>query len=122
MDFGFVMPGDLDGGVEEEGPEEVERPFEAFDECHPGEDEDGAQDQRAEDAPEQHPEAVGLGDLEEGEDDGPDEDVVDGQGLLDEVAGEVLAGGASAVSTPHDEREGEAEADPDGALDRRRPY
>ena len=50
-----------------------------------------AEDQRAEDAVEQHPVLVLAGYGEVAEDDREDEDVVDGQRLLDDVAGEVLA-------------------------------
>ena len=42
-----------------------EHPFEVLDERHAGEDEDGAQHERAEDAPEEHPELVLAGHGEE---------------------------------------------------------
>ena len=58
-----------------------------------GEDEHRAQDQGAEDAPEQHPELVLRRHGEVAEDHRPDEDVVDREALLDQVAGQVLAGG-----------------------------
>ena len=56
----------------------------------------GAQHQRAEDAPEQHPVLVLRGHLEVGEDQRPHEHVVDRQALLDQVAGELLAAGRAA--------------------------
>ena len=93
VDLGLVVAGDLPGRVEQERPEDVEDPVEALDEGHPGEDEDGPQHQGAEDAPEQDAELVLAGHGEEGEDHRPDEDVVDRQALLDQVAREVLARG-----------------------------
>ena len=53
-------------------------------------DEDRAHDEGAEDAPEQHPVLVRRRHREVGEDHQEDEDVVDRQGLLDQVAGQEL--------------------------------
>ena len=77
--------------------EEVEDPVEALDQLDAGEDEDGAQDEGAEDAPEQDAELVLARHGEEGEDHRPHEDVVDGQALFDEEAGVVLAAGLAAL-------------------------
>ena len=84
-----------------------------------GEDEDAAQDERAEDAPEQHAELVLAGHGEEREDHRPHEDVVDRQALLDEEAGVVLAAGLAALPDEQHDPEGEPERDPDGGLDGR---
>ena len=59
--FGLVVMGDLPRRVEQERAEDVEDPLEAFDELDAGEDEDAAQHQRAEDAPEQDAELVLAG-------------------------------------------------------------
>src|SRR3546814_17398084 len=73
-----------------------QHPLEALEEPDPGEDEDEAQHQRPEDAPEQHPELELAGDREVAHDDRPDEHVVDREDLLDQVAGAVLTVGRAA--------------------------
>ena len=75
--------------------------------------------ERAEDAPEQHPVLVLAGHGEVAEDQRPDEDVVDAQALLDEVARHVLTGGLAAEGPPHHEREPETDRDPHARFDRR---
>src|SRR3546814_7621639 len=77
----------------EEGAEDVQHPLEALDQRHAGEDEDGAQHECPEDAPEQNTELVGGGHPEERQDHRPHEHVVDREALLDQEAGEVLAAG-----------------------------
>ena len=47
--------------VQQEGPEDEQHPFEPGDQRDAGEDEPGAQHQRTEHAPEQHPALVGAG-------------------------------------------------------------
>ena len=49
----------------------------------------------------------------EAEDDGPDEHVVHGQGLLDDVSGEVLLPVLGAPHLPHDGAERDTERHPD---------
>ena len=68
---------------------------------------------------EQDPVLVLPGHGEVAEDQREDEDVVDCQRLLDQVAGEVLAPGLGAVGPPHHATEAEAERDPDRRPDRR---
>ena len=84
-----------------------------------GEDEDAAQHERAEDAPEQDAELVLAGHGEEREDDRPHEDVVDRQALLDEEPGVVLAAGLAPLPDQEHDAEGEAERDPHRRLDGR---
>ena len=117
--LGLVVAGDLHGRVQQERAEDVEHPLEVLDQRHAGEDEDGAQDERPEDAPEQHPELVLLGHGEEREDHRPDEHVVDREALFDQEAGVVLAGSLAALPGQHDEAEREADRDPDRGFDRR---
>ena len=111
------MVGDLPRRVEQERAEDVEDPLEALDERHAGEDEDAAQDERAEDAPEQDPELVLAGHGEEREDHRPHEHVVDRQALLDEEPGVVLAAGLASLPDQQDDAEGEADRDPHRRLD-----
>jgi hypothetical protein len=70
-------------------------------------------------AQEQHPVLQLPGDGEEGEDDGPDEDVVHGQGLLDQVAGEVLLAELCPVGPPDPGAEADADRDPHRGPQRR---
>ena len=90
---------------------------EALDERHTGEDEDAAQHERAEDAPEQHPVLELAGHHEVAEDQRPHEHVVDGEALLDEEARVVLTRGCGAMGRQQHEPEGQADADPHRALD-----
>ena len=87
----------LDPGEDQEGPEDVDDPGEALDELGAHRDHGAAHQQGAHDAPEEDAVLVERRDREEAEEHRDHEDVVDGQGLLDEVAGDVLDGGAGAV-------------------------
>ena len=66
----------------------------------PSDDEDGAQDQRDDDAVEQHLVLVDLRDGERRQDDHEDEQVVDRQAQLGQVAGEELAAVVQPEITP----------------------
>ena len=122
VDLVLVVEGQLPGRVEEHDAEDRERDREASDERDAGEDEHRPQHERAEDAPEQRPELVLRGHREVAEDHRPDEHVVDRQALLEQEAGDVLAGRGPALvaaDQEDDAGEGETDADPDRALDRR---
>ena len=108
--------------------------MEARDQRRADADHHAAHHQRAEDAPEQHAVLVDRRHREEAEDHRDDEDVVDAERFLDDVAGEVLDGGARpSLSCPStgsglvpkpepvilvaevdEDREGQRHADPDG--------
>jgi hypothetical protein len=75
--------GDFDGGVDEEGTEDVEDPLEVFDKFNAGTDHDAAEDEGAQDAPEEDAVLVFGLDGEVGEDEGNDEDVVDAEGVVE---------------------------------------
>ena len=106
-------------GEQQERPEHVEDPVEPLDQGDAGEDEDRPHHEGPEDAPEQHPVLVLRRHLEVAHDQRPDEDVVDAQALLDEVAGDVLAGRRPAEPPQHDQREADADRDPHRRLDGR---
>jgi hypothetical protein len=84
-----------------------------LDEDGTGGDECAAEHQGADDAEEQHAVLELPRDGEVGEDDRPDEDVVDGERLLDQIAGEVLLTELGAVQPPDADAERDAERDPD---------
>ena len=115
-----ALPGLGEGGPQEPGPEEVEHPGEVLDERGAGEDEDEPENKGDDDAGEQHLLLVLPGHLEGGHHDDEDEEVVDAQRLLGDVAGQVLLGEASAPHEPDDAAEGQGHADighrPDGGL------
>ena len=89
------------GGQEAHGKETEDREGVA------GEDEEPAKD--AED-----PVLVGPGHCKGREDESEDEDVVDGQALLDDVAGVVLAGRLGTEHPPDDQADAQPETHPDG--------
>ena len=76
--------------IEEEHAEDGEYPLEARDDGSTEEDEDAAQDEGSDDSPEQHLVLVLAFYAEEREQHEEHEEVVDGERLLDEVAGEEL--------------------------------
>ena len=88
----LFVPGEqeADPGDDQERPEQVDQPVEAPEQRGAGEDERRAQHEGAEDAPEQHPVLQLLRHLEVGEDDQEDEQVVDRERVLDQVAGDEL--------------------------------
>jgi len=65
----------------------------------PSGDHGAAHHQRPQNAPEQQPVLVGRRHPEPGQDQGNDEDVVQAEGLLDDIAGEELQGGGRPVQT-----------------------
>jgi len=77
--------------------EEVEDPVEPRDERRADADHHAAHHQRAEDAPEEHAMLVHRRHAEVREDQRDDEDVVDAEAFLDDVAGQVFDGRAVAV-------------------------
>ena len=105
VDLGLVVTHDLPRRVEQERAEDVEDASKRSISATPAKMKIGPQHERAEDAPEQDPELVRPGHGEEREDHRPDEDVVDREALLDQVAGEVLAGRPGARRPRDDERE-----------------
>ena len=87
----------LDSGQDEEAAEDVDDPRELLDHPRAGGDHRPAQHERPEDPPEQHPVLVERRHGEEREDHADDEDVVHGEGLLDEVSRHVLHEGRRPV-------------------------
>ncbi len=115
--FVVAVADHLDARYEEHEPEDRQHPPEPRDQRAPTEDEDGAQRERAEDAPEQDAVLVTGGDRERGEDDRPDEHVVDAERLLDHVAAEVLTERLTAPRHEDDHGEDESARHPRGRLD-----
>ena len=80
----------LDAAIDEDDAEDGQHPRDFADDGAEEEDEEEPQHDGAEDAPEEDAVVVLLVDAEADEDHDHHEDVVDGEGLLEEVAGEVL--------------------------------
>ena len=89
LDLDPAIPRQLDSGVDEERTQNIEHPVEVLQECHAGENEDTPEDHRAHNAPEQDSMLVLRRDGEVREDQREDEDVVYGEAVFDEVAGDV---------------------------------
>ena len=85
------MADDLEPGVDEEHTEHQQQPPEPADQRAAEDDEDRPQREGTEDAPEQHPVLVLQRDRQRGEQHRPDEDVVDAERFLDQVAADELA-------------------------------
>jgi len=97
--------------VEQERPEDVEDPAEVLDERRAQEDEDGPQDERDRDADQQDLLLVQPRHAEARHDEDEDEEVVDRQALLGDVAGEVLAAVRRAPHGPDDAAEHDRDGD-----------
>ena len=78
----------MDAGIEQECAEQVENPFELLYQCRADEDHDGAQDDGAEYAIEQDAVLEFGFDFEIAENHQENEDVVDGKGFFEHIAGE----------------------------------
>ena len=115
VDLGvFAGQGHLHTGVDEKGAEDVEHPVKARDDAHSDQNKDRAHDDRADDAPEEHAVLVFRRDLEVGEDQNEDEDVVDAQAEFDEIAGEKLLAEFGPAEVPDAAAKRECEGAPDG--------
>ena len=106
-----ALPGLGEGGPQEPGPEEVEHPGEVLDERGAGEDEDEPENKGDDDAGEQYLLLVLPGHLEGGHHDDEDEEVVDAQRLLGDVAGQVLLSEPAAPHEPDDGTEDQSHGD-----------
>jgi hypothetical protein len=91
------VPVQLDRRPDQQQAEDEEHEGEQRDQRRAERDEDPPHDQRQHDAEGQHLLLVLLGDGERRHDDHEDEQVVDREALLDEVAGEVLGAEVGAV-------------------------
>jgi hypothetical protein len=107
-----------EAGHDQEDAQQVDDPVGRTQDHGPGADEDGPEDDRPEDPPEQQAVLVRRRDGEGGEDDGEDEDVVDRERQLDQVAGQVLTAGRGAAGRGDPGPEPEGQRDPHGAPQR----
>jgi hypothetical protein len=113
------LPGHADSGEDQEGAEDVDRPLEGMEERRSGDDEDRPEDQRPEHAPDEDAVLVGRRHLEGTEDEGENEEVVDRERLLDQIAGQELDRRLRAPEEIEPEVEEERERYPDRAPRRR---
>src|SRR3970040_1500566 len=81
----------------------------------PEQDQGAAHYQRTDDPPEQHLVLILWRDLEIGEEKEEDEQVVDAQGLLDQIPGEPAQGDVGTVPEVHEDIEDKRQANPHGA-------
>ena len=100
--FGIVACGqdEADGGGQKDEAEDVIDPVKAGEEPDAAGDEGAAHEDGSGDAPEEDAGLVGGGDFEDAEEEQEDEEIVDGEGLLERVAGKELGGGGDAEKAP----------------------
>ena len=108
-----------DAGEHQKGAEQVDDPVEVLNQVRAGRDHRAAHQQGAEDAPEEDAVLVAGGHPEGAEDQDEDEDVVDGQRLLDQVAGEVFQPGVPAHESVDARAEQQRQSNPDETPRRR---
>jgi hypothetical protein len=108
---------DLDAGVDQEHTEDQQHPPELGDQRRPEDDEAGAKGEGSEDAPEQHPVLELERDGHRREQHRPDEDVVDTERLLDQIAADVLTERGAAELDRDECREAEPACHPDRRFD-----
>ena len=106
----------VDSGVENVAAEEVDEPGEGVEEGDARADKNAAQDEGADNAPEEDAALLRRFDAEVGKDEGEEEEVIDAEGVLDEVAGEEFDPffGADLRGEPETEAEGEEDPDEGG--------
>src|SRR5258708_13252231 len=75
---------------DQEGPEQVENPVEIFEQHSSKGNQDAAHDERTQNTPEQHPVLIACRYTEVAEEQYKDEDVVNAEGLLDQIARQEL--------------------------------
>ncbi len=100
--------------IDEEGTEDVDKPVEAIDQGDAGKDEEGAEKESSDDAPEEGRELGFFGDGEIGEENGEDKNVIHAEGQFDNIAGKKFHGGLGAEGEGNDHTKGQGEGDPAG--------
>ena len=100
--------------IDEEGAEDVDEPVEAIDQGDAGKDEEGAEKESSDDAPEEGRELGFFGDGEIGEENGEDKNVIHAEGQFDNIAGKKFHGGLGAEGEGNDHTKGQGEGDPAG--------
>ena len=113
LDLRLAAQRQLEGGEDQERAEDVHQPVEAVQQRRARADEDAAHDQRAEHPPEEDAALVERRDPEHGEDQHEDEEVIDAEGLLDQIGGEELQRGFRPPPEVDAEVEKERHPDPD---------
>ena len=104
---------ELPGRVEQQDPERVERDVEGLEQGGAEQDEDEPQEQRERDSPREHARLhLPLGHGEVRQDHREDEDVVERQRALEQVAGEVLLACLGTLPGPEPEAEQQRDRDP----------
>ncbi len=112
MDLSFILEEQLDAAVHQEGSEDINDPVESLDQAYAGHDENGAHDERAQNSPEQDLVLVGRRHLKETEDQQEDEKVIDTERKLDDVSGDELQHGGTAMPEKDHASEDRGQCDP----------
>ncbi len=101
--------------IGEQRGERVDGPVQALEQLHAERDQHGAHGERTGDAPEQHARLQRRRDAGKREDEDEDEQVVDREGLLEQVGSEVRDARLAAMAQRDPAAEADAETDPDRA-------
>jgi hypothetical protein len=115
LDSRLVAHRHPDAGEDQKGTEDVENPVELLDQVRPGANHGAPHRQRAQDPPEQHPVLQAWGDPEVTEEEGENEDIVDRERLLDEIARQELQGGVAPHEGDNPAVEGQRQEHPEHA-------
>src|SRR5579862_5389519 len=114
--YGVVGSEQLESRIQQECPKEIEDPIEPLDQSGSRADHRPAQDERAHDAPEQKAVLVLGFDAKILEDQQEDENVVQAEGLFDDVASEKLEAGPGAMRNENPRAKTYRKRDPGRAL------
>ena len=106
-------------GDDQENAEEIEDEVKTGDQCDAQTDHNPAHDERADDAPHQHPMLRHGRDTKVPEDQDKNENVIDAQRVFDQIAGQEIERRVRAAQFPNEKIEKQRKNDPDRATLRR---
>src|SRR5689334_22024275 len=115
MHFHFLAAKELGPRVNQESAKQVDDPIEPANQAHAHHDEDAAHDERAQYAPEKHLVLLPAGNAEIAENQQEDEQIINAEGELDQVAGGELQGGGAPAPKINQHRETSSQGDPHDA-------
>ena len=89
-EFFLFLEGHFDADEDQEEPKDIDDPVKSLNQCDPGNDEDGSQDNGTKNSPEEDLMLIEGRDFKVGEDEQEDKDIVHAEGLFDQVTGQKL--------------------------------
>src|SRR5262249_48891156 len=113
MDFFVLLADHLHASEDQKAAKNIQHPMKCLDQDHPHGKRHAAHNECPENAPKQHLILIDWRYAEIRQDNKKDEEIVDTQGFLNEIAGKKCQGGLSATQAIHAEIEEECQANPD---------